>query len=382
MLFDSLLLSNTVNVLIGPNGSGKSRMLRQLTLDSLQAGNHVLAVAPSIYDRFQGIRPRKFKFFGARGGKAAAGRVIQHALNRAYSDDPKILKNLTIALGYTGFDPMVGIRCAWVDLDRFTAIRSSLPDDIAESIHSSLLRWTSRIRHGEGKYAGIILFQLSDYSFAELDALSITEIVRHETLLRKHRIIPKIEYILMRRGAVIPLLAACSGELCFITTVAFIASEIKPGTIIAIDEPETSLHPTWQKSYIKTLLDLFHYYGPKIVISTHSPIIISGAEAASTRVSVFEMKDGDASVFDYANLSLEEMYDRLFDLITPKNHYLSQRAVAMLNELNAGDRNLNQVLHDFEGLREKSYEESQQAVITKFEDMARKLAAMMQRRGR
>lgn len=351
-------------------------MLRSLALDCLRGGENIIAVAPSIYDRFQGIRGNGFKFFGAREGKAAAARVIQNALNKAYSEDPRILKNVTLALYYTGFDPVIGIRCDWVDLDRFEQVRDSVPKDKLEQIHSALLRWRSRIRHGEGYFAGIIRFELSDHSFTELDTLSIAEIVDHQHLLRKLRVIPKIHYLLFRRDEIVPLFAACSGELSFITTVAFIASEIKPRTIVVIDEPETSLHPTWQKSYIKTLLDLFHYYEPKIVISTHSPILISGAEVTSDHVLVHEVIEGETIPFPHENLSLEEMYDRLFGVVTPKSHYLSQRAVAMLNGLNSGDLSLNQIVRDFEELREKSYDESQRAVITKFEEMARKLDAI------
>jgi hypothetical protein len=94
-----------------------------------------------------------------------------------------------------------------------------------------------------------------------------------------------------------------------------------------------------------------------------------------TEVEVYEMTDGRDRIFDHAEFSLEEMYDRLFGLITPKNHYLSQRAVSILNELNAGDRNLGQVLHELGELRSKSYDAKQQDVINKIELLARKLNA-------
>jgi hypothetical protein len=345
----------------------------------MRGGESIIAVAPSIYDRFQGIRGNGFKFFGARDGKAAAARVIQNALNKAYSEDPRILKNVTLALHYTGFAPAIGIRCDWVDLNRFEQVRDSVPKDKLEQIHSALLRWRSRIRLGEGKYAGIIRFELSDHSFTELDTLSIAEIVRHQHLLRKLRVIPKIHYLLFRRDEMVPLLAACSGELCFITTVAFIASEIKPRTIIVIDEPETSLHPTWQKNYIKTLLDLFYYYEPKIVISTHSPILISGAEVASEHVQVHEVKGGETFRFHHDSLSLEEMYDRLFGIITPKSHYLSQRAVKILNSLSANRQSLGEALSEFENLEARSYDEAQQQVIKKLRHMAERVQLLKQR---
>jgi uncharacterized protein YcbX len=131
---------------------------------------------------------------------------------------------------------------------------------------------------------------------------------------------------------------------------------------------------------------LFYRYEPRIIISTHSPIIISGAEHSKSDTSlnelfVYQMTSGQPQPFEYANLSLEAMYDRLFGLITPKNHYLSQRAVSLLNSLNSGDRTLNQVVHELEELRAKSYDESQQGVLAKVEEMACQLETIKQRKG-
>jgi len=214
---------------------------------------------------------------------------------------------------------------------------------------------------------------MDSFSFEELDALSFGILAKHDKVLKKTQVTSRVEYFLYRSGKPIPLLEACSGELWFITTVAFISTNINPGSVIAIDEPDTSLHPTWQQSYVKTLLELFYLYNPRIVLSTHSPIIISGADATDAGVAVYEMAGGQTRRFDHINLSLEEMYDRLFGLITPRNHYLSQRAVALLNELNAGERGLTQVLSEFEELRTKSYDDSQKDVISRFEEMARRV---------
>jgi predicted ATPase len=365
----------TVNVLIGPNGSGKSRLLRKLCTSFLRSGDEVIAIAPTIYDRFRKMPKRGFRFYGARQGRNAAIYVIRSALERASAQNPRILKNLTRALEYTNFEPVIGIRLSGLNLDNFPAAEEHLSREEAESLRSALLKWQSRRER-----PNIVHLRMDSFSFEELDALTFAILARHDDLLHRTKTASRIEYFLYRKDEPIPLLEACSGEICFITTIAFISTQIESRSVIAIDEPDTSLHPTWQQSYVKTLLDLFHRYEPRILISTHSPIIISGAEAASGAVSVFEMKDGEASIFDHAKLSLEEMYDRLFGLITPKNHYLSQRAVTMLNALNSGDRNLNEVLHELDALRTKSYDESQQAVITKFEDMARRLEVMRQGR--
>ncbi len=46
--------------------------------------------------------------------------------------------------------------------------------------------------------------------------------------------------------------------------------------IILIDEPETSLHPVWQKKFIQFILDIFDWLDVQIIIATHSPYILQG----------------------------------------------------------------------------------------------------------
>jgi predicted ATPase len=46
--------------------------------------------------------------------------------------------------------------------------------------------------------------------------------------------------------------------------------------LVLIDEPETSLHPKWQKKYIQFLMDVFTGLDIQFVIATHSPYILQG----------------------------------------------------------------------------------------------------------
>lgn len=48
----------------------------------------------------------------------------------------------------------------------------------------------------------------------------------------------------------------------------------KENSIILIDEPEISLHITWQQEIIKNLLRIADFKKLDIVIATHSPQII------------------------------------------------------------------------------------------------------------
>lgn len=159
--------SGSVNVLIGPNGAGKSRLLRKLCTEFLDRDNKVIAIAPTIYDRFRDIRRRGFKFFGARQGRTAASRVIRAALERASLENPQVLKNLTRTLEYTNFEPIIGIGLSDLNLNNFPILAEQLTRNGAEELHGALLKWQHR-----GGRDGIVRLEMDSFSFEELDALS------------------------------------------------------------------------------------------------------------------------------------------------------------------------------------------------------------------
>ena len=54
--------------------------------------------------------------------------------------------------------------------------------------------------------------------------------------------------------------------------------------IILIDEPETSLHPRWQKKYLNFLKQTFNGLDIQFIIATHSPYILQGIDDRSSIV--------------------------------------------------------------------------------------------------
>lgn len=385
----------SVSILIGPNGSGKSRRLRKLCDEALREGIKVIAIAPTIYDRFLKIRSPNFRFFGARQGRAASKKVIRDLIIRAASDDPQILKNLVQALKYTNFAPSVGVSIDWVNFSRFDEVSRQIAADLEleprehRDLEFALRLWSGgrdrekwRPQDDEFPWGGseewkghtILKFSMEKFSFDELHRLTYISLLRYESLLVKLKVIAQPKYYFFRDGLPIPLLEACSGELCFITSVAFITAEIESNCCVMVDEPDNSLHPTWQKNYVRTILDLFYHFQPRIVISTHSPIIVSGGELADQKTRVFEMTGVSSEEHAEANLNLEEMYVRLFDLVTPKSHYLSERVVDLLNRLNSGAIRLESVIVELKKLEAMSYDEEQKAVLTSFEKMAEQIS--------
>lgn len=77
--------------------------------------------------------------------------------------------------------------------------------------------------------------------------------------------------------------------------------------LLLIDEAENHLHPKWQKTFINSILDIFPNL--QIIITTHSPFIISSVENA--RIYVCESKQDYSVVTDataeYSNKPIEEI---------------------------------------------------------------------------
>lgn len=61
---------------------------------------------------------------------------------------------------------------------------------------------------------------------------------------------------------------------------------------LLIDEPETYLHPSWQKYLAQIYHELAEQTGCQIIVSTHSPFIISAAGKYSDSQNVYMIEDG------------------------------------------------------------------------------------------
>lgn len=62
-------------------------------------------------------------------------------------------------------------------------------------------------------------------------------------------------------------------HLLYLTTLAL--STKAKGTVIAIDEPEMSMHISWQRKLIKALVQISSKASPQMIFATHSPDIAS-----------------------------------------------------------------------------------------------------------
>ena len=113
-----------------------------------------------------------------------------------------------------------------------------------------------------------------NYEFSE-SAIVYLDIV-NDLLVNKNIFINErnILSIRMDNGASLPLDRLSSGEKQILIIFYLILFEAKHGSLVIIDEPETSLHVGWQQSLGKTFSDIARLREMHVIVATHSPQVI------------------------------------------------------------------------------------------------------------
>ena len=81
--------------------------------------------------------------------------------------------------------------------------------------------------------------------------------------------------------------ALSSGEQHILLQALYLLFEAPTGTLVLIDEPEMSLHLSWQGDYLTNLLDIVSLRQVQCIISTHSPFVFGSQYTRS--LDLFEL---------------------------------------------------------------------------------------------
>ena len=82
-------------------------------------------------------------------------------------------------------------------------------------------------------------------------------------------------YFKTSNGKELDLIQLSSGEQHEVVILYELIFNAKPNTLVLIDEPEISLHVTWQKEFLNDLLKIIKIQNIQVLIATHSPSIIN-----------------------------------------------------------------------------------------------------------
>lgn len=358
-LVDLTNFAEDVSLLVGENGSGKSTLLNDLSKFFLRNRKDVIAVANSIHDKFD-VNHKNIKALRGRSGRRQTRSTIKNSLeNIAKQSNIQGLKNAGRVLQYVGFHPVIGFKIDRLHYNFKDVINSS---EIEASLKSQLIYLIERFQN-ETSLNEVFWLEADSFSYSEIERSSLLELFLWETELKNLKVFTRIDVFLRKGERIISILNASSGELALITTMVYVSTVITEDTVILIDEPENSLHPKWQKEYVKTFFDLFFRYQPKLIIATHSPLVINGAELFTPDPKIYKSNGFKFIEQMKEPLNVEELYFRFFDINTPQNRFLSDYIIRLLNLLANSKIGFDYFQIEINRLKDKSYDPKQIALM-------------------
>lgn len=338
MITENVLFSNEnkledVNIIVGINGSGKSSYLNEIAKYHISKNKIVIAIANTIYDKFT-IKGPNAKVLKNSKGKNIVRDSIKDVIKILESENFKAFYRLRNVFEYINFSPIIEFKINNLNPDfKERLIESHLfnneeKDDLLYFLNRAYEHF---LIENEDKF---ILDFYNNGEFDNLRNVFFLKILNYENKLRKLKILRNIEIVLIKNGERFELNSASSGELSIIASLIFISAHINENSIILIDEPENSLHPKWQIEYVNQILDLFYLFQPKIIIATHSPLIINGSEVNLPSTNIFK-GNGFKNFIKQKNdlLNVEEIYEDYFEVTTPENRYVSETIIEEFNLL-------------------------------------------------
>lgn len=369
-----------VLIIAGENGSGKSRYLKQIA-ETFSKSKSVTIVCNTVFDRFQNMD--HIAKISVADGRNITADAIKRVLNFAFHEsNPLSYKPIAQVLGYCGYSKIVGIKVEGMASTFKDKILNS--PDVPKLTRSDLRELDDAytlFKENKGRITWIDLAN-SDPKSGYIHR-SISVLIKHEKLLVKIDAIKSINLYLAKEDVQIPLDESSSGELTLIATRVFLATTIQENEIILIDEPENSLHPLWQREYISQLLDILYLKQPTIVIATHSPIIVSTGQIkeedkSAVEIGIFKIENENlVKVEDNQSeaTSVEDTYWKVFNTVTPVNHFVSEVLVAKLNDLAKGNLTLNELNELINNLDQASYDPVQKEFFIAVKALAQKIHA-------
>lgn len=354
-----------VHILVGQNGSGKSTFLNHLAKEHLNSGKNVIAIANTIYDKFK-INWVNFHALKASTGKNIARTALKKVVKLLEYSEQNSIFNLINAFNYIKFQPKITLEIKGLNSNYEEILKNTALDSYTDHLLIFKLKNCFRDASNGKKFT----IDLEKYHIDKNNDVFILYLLNQETELKKLGVLKSIKIYLHKNDNLIELSSASSGELSLLSTFIYMSAYIDEKTVILIDEPENSLHPKWQIEYVKQILDLFYFFQPKIIIATHSPLIINGALNYSKNINIYKNNKGTFTAIKDKSKNIEEIYDEYFEIVTPQNRYLSDLIITKFNLLSDDKLKIGDFVQLMNHYKLNSYDSKQISALNQVMDLA------------
>lgn len=120
-----------------------------------------------------------------------------------------------------------------------------------------------------------------------------------------------------------------SGETHMICQLIGIMSDIEHNSVVLIDEPENSAHPSWQVNYIGWLKKIFKNYSDcHFVIATHSHFLLTDLVPGESDIVALERNENGLHDIDIDNAycwSVDDILYRVFRVRNTRNYVFESK---------------------------------------------------------
>lgn len=286
---------------IGNNGEGKSLLLRELAEVSTREGRATIGVSFGFNDRFQhqDKKSKGYEFFRYEGARSSS----------ATSSGKKIALDMGKKMFQIHCDPhRLAAFNLGLELLDFRARRYLVPFEV---------------RAGDRGNASIVsaTVELSDVAADNVGLIGADSLANMQPALGRNK----------SRNEITSYTELSSGEQQMLALMVKVVVAAESKALILIDEPEISLHVTWQRLLPLLLSRMCKHFRCDMVIATHSPILVSSA--LNTSPHCFVAKDQQLTYLSTRERgSVERVLFTGFKTHTENNRQVHERCAAIIAE--------------------------------------------------
>ncbi len=186
---------------------------------------------------------------------------------------------------------------------------------------------------------------------------------KYFSALRRLNILTYRDITLDKNKIKYDILDSSTGELGLLMTFLRAIPDIKSKSLIFIDEPEISLHPSWQMKYMELLQTFMKgFEGCHIFIATHSHLLLSDLKEHWSSLVVLKNTKGkiisELKPYSPFGWSAESILYDVFGVATTRNHYFEYDIKELINLISKKSKNIKQIKKHIERFKEYDLKKS------------------------
>ncbi|UTV27211.1 AAA family ATPase [Photobacterium atrarenae] len=126
-----------------------------------------------------------------------------------------------------------------------------------------------------------------------------------------------------------------SGERVFLLTILSLCFSIDEHSLILFDEPENSMHPSWQEKITKIACLIFEQYRDtsSFIIATHSPLVVSSIPNNGNKIINLSEEYGDWEDQSLSGNNSDSILKEHFNLISARSSEFTEAIQLCLKSL-------------------------------------------------